>query len=363
MTDSTLTGFHRHCLSKGLSFVSWRMPGDNLPLTIPVKPVKIISGLLPLSTKGFIFAPFDISRDALWFKAEMLISGYKVEPGHFIDAGPDVKPEIAPALPHSTDKQSYIEGFNLMMDAIKAGKITKGVLSRAIRIPFQSTEHAPLLFNDLCQAFPEAFVYLLYAPVTGIWLGASPELLISSAGSRIRTMALAGTRPAGTQGEWGAKELDEQEWVSRYIKAKLEISGCSGIEQTPVYTAKAGNVEHLRTDFQAMATSDKVNNVLNNLHPTPAVCGWPVDEARDVIKDAEGYNRSFYTGYLGPVNIGNMTSLYVNLRCMQAIDNEAALYAGGGITKGSDAGKEWDETSIKSRTLLVEIEKIRNLAH
>ena len=98
------------------------------------------------------------------------------------------------------------------------------------------------------------------------------------------------------------------------------------------------------------------------MHPTPAVCGWPAAEALDLIRVTEEYPRSFYSGYLGPVNMERKTSLFVNLRCMQVGEQEAALYAGGGITINSVPEAEWEETTIKSRTLLAEIEKIQNLA-
>lgn len=368
MNTRNLTDFQHHCLKAGASFVSWRMPGEAVPVTIPRNPRILVDGLLPETEKGFIFSPFNKQSHPLWFKAEMAIFGNKVEEGYFISYIPDDKPKNNPddkypsGLPGETSKDEYLRSFNQMMELIRSGRIQKGVLSRIIRIPFDYIDEAPALFESLCYSFPSAFVYLLSSASTGVWIGASPELLLATGGSRITTMALAGTRPSGTQGPWGEKELEEQHWVARFISEKLLESGCIGIEQSATYTATAGAVEHIRTDFRAILQSKSPNALLKVMHPTPAVCGWPSEEAAKVISETETHNRSWYTGYLGPVNMEQKTSLFVNLRCMQADQTDAAIYAGGGITIDSDAEKEWEETSIKSLTLLAEIEKIRNLA-
>ncbi|HLO89717.1 MAG: chorismate-binding protein [Chloroflexota bacterium] len=368
MTAKDLTGFQQHCLKAGYSFVSYRMPGEPTPVTIPGRPRLLDPGTLPENEKGFLFSPYNSSRESLWFKAEMIIKGTGVEEGYFFT--PPVTPNqqrplIFPdnlELPQSTPESAYMNGIKSIISQIKQGTIQKAVLSRVIRLPFEVIAEAPLLFKNLSAAFPNAFVYLLYSPLTGVWLGATPELLLSSTGQRISTMALAGTRKAGTIGDWGKKEVVEQEWVSKYVREKLSESGCTGIEQSRTYTVLAGNVEHLRTDFVAMILGKNLQNLLNKIHPTPAVCGWPTKEASNIISSAENYDRSYYTGYLGPVNIDQKVTLFVNLRCLQAINSQAAIYAGGGITIDSDPVKEWEETSIKSRTLLGEIEKIRILA-
>ena len=74
--------------------------------------------------------------------------------------------------------------------------------------------------------------------------------------------------------------------------------------------------------------------------------------AKAKIKDIEKYERAYYTGYLGLVTPEKEISLFVNLRCMQVFKNEIALYLGGGITKDSNAEKEWAETNFKAETLL-----------
>jgi len=98
------------------------------------------------------------------------------------------------------------------------------------------------------------------------------------------------------------------------------------------------------------------------LHPTPAVCGLPKKITKDFILNNEGYNREYYSGFLGEINKDfvskeNNTDLFVNLRCMQITDNKAFIYVGGGITKDSIPENEWKETVNKSMT----IKKVLNL--
>jgi isochorismate synthase len=78
----------------------------------------------------------------------------------------------------------------------------------------------------------------------------------------------------------------------------------------------------------------------------------PKMEALAFIQQHEGYDREFYSGYLGPVNLEGETHLFVNLRCMKIQNNSATLYAGGGITEDSEPEKEWQETEMKCQTML-----------
>jgi isochorismate synthase len=115
----------------------------------------------------------------------------------------------------------------------------------------------------------------------------------------------------------------------------------------------------LKTDFTSSASviNGNVGNLLNNLHPTPAICGSPTKEALEIICSVEKHDREYYAGFLGPVGMENPIMLFVNLRCMQITDTNLILYAGGGITLESNPVDEWYETEIKAGTLLSVIKK------
>ncbi|MAB58387.1 MAG: hypothetical protein CL524_12710 [Aequorivita sp.] len=112
---------------------------------------------------------------------------------------------------------------------------------------------------------------------------------------------------------------------------------------------------HLRTDITGILKRGKatLTKIAAALHPTPAVCGRPQKFAKEFILQNEGYNREFYTGFLGPVNEnGASASLMVNLRCMKIENNTARIFVGGGITIGSQPADEWQETQNKMQTML-----------
>jgi isochorismate synthase len=94
-----------------------------------------------------------------------------------------------------------------------------------------------------------------------------------------------------------------------------------------------------------------LQQVIQLLHPTPAVCGFPKEQSKDFILENENYDRTFYTGFLGELNIENQTDLFVNLRCMEIEDAKAHLFMGCGITKDSIPEKEWEESINKSATM------------
>lgn len=383
MMDYTdLMGFQRECLLTKQPFVSYRLPSTSSPVTLISNEQPLILRLnswLPEDEKGFIFAPFDVNMPSIWYRADQLLYGHnllEIHRSYTTVHSIDIKLSAGknqhfspPPLPAPTTKDNYLNQVEKVLNAIHEGTIQKAVLSRNLRIPFHRDAEAPLLFNRMMERFPGAFVYLVSFPRLGCWLGASPELLLNAEvvpnlnnQLQIETMALAGTRKVKSPGPWGQKEIDEQEWVVKYIEERLNNAGCTNMEKSETYTCSAGNVEHLRTNFSARISSIKLDWLLHEMHPTPAVCGWPAAEALEIIKATEDYPRSFYSGYLGPVNMDQRTSLFVNLRCMQASETEAALYSGGGITNNSVPEDEWEETAIKSRTLLAEIEKIQNLA-
>src|SRR5690606_32711850 len=108
-------------------------------------------------------------------------------------------------------------------------------------------------------------------------------------------------------------------------------------------THRAGSLLHLRSDITGILKNGKatLTTIAAAVHPTPAVCGSPRKAARDFIMENEGYDREFYTGFLGPImDNGASASLLVNLRCMKIYGNTARLFMGGGITIGSQPNEE-----------------------
>ena len=189
----------------------------------------------------------------------------------------------------------------------------------------------------------------------------TPEPLISLDSNNIfRTVALAGTRVFNpdipiSQVTWKQKEIEEQALVERYIISCFKKIRIREYEEYGPKTYRAGNLLHLRSDFfvdlNQVKYPELLTVMLRLLHPTSAVCGMPMAEAMEFLKHKEGYNRSFYSGYLGPVNIENETDIFVNLRCLKWLGSSAVLFAGAGITADSDPSAEFHESEVKMETL------------
>ena len=194
---------------------------------------------------------------------------------------------------------------------------------------------------------------LFSAPQCGIWLVATPEVLLAREADRWRTMALAGTMPYAEEiPQWSEKNVQEQAFVTQYIKNCIDRYS-DDITVTGPYTTRAGNLVHLRTDFSfALADDVRIGNLLADLYPTPAVCGLPKQKAHHYILDNETCDRSYYSGFSGPLNLDGHTTMYVSLRCMRILDDRYRLYAGGGILPQSEEQQEWNETAAKMQAML-----------
>ena len=217
-------------------------------------------------------------------------------------------------------------------------------------------------FTAACRRYVHSYVYLFHTPQTGFWLGATPEILLAGGKGEYRTVALAGTQflqEGKLTVPWSEKNIREQAFVTEYIGGCLRERGVRFTLEGP-YTATAGELAHLNTDIRFRLSSvEALGDILQALHPTPAVCGLPKEEAFRFILSHEGYDRSYYAGFLGRWEPEGKTALYVNLRCMQCGEGaeKIRLYAGGGILPASVCEEEWMETERKLQTMKYVISK------
>lgn len=304
--------------------------------------------------QGFVFAPFDESQIVLLpaHQSEIKMAFFEVT------LDPDgIQSSLK--VDRSEVKIVYESLISKAIQEIQSGRFSKVVLSRKETVKLLQFD-AVTIFQRLFNFNPTAFSYCFYHPKVGLWMGAFSEQLLKMKGATFFTSAVAGTQLfQGTLDvEWGYKEQKEQQYVSDFILEKLN-EAASNFTISPTYTIKAGTLLHLKTDIQGTVNlKSSLKLMLELIHPTPAVCGLPFDKAKEFIYKNEGYNREYYSGYLGELNTDFIsqqknTDLYVNLRCMkvdlQAL--EAHIYVGGGITKDSIPEKEWNETINKSKTI------------
>ncbi|MCK0131074.1 chorismate-binding protein [Flavobacteriaceae bacterium F08102] len=293
---------------------------------------------------GFVMAPFDPKEDVIGFPQEACTI-YEAEQVLGIAPFFSVK-----EIETSTAKLTHLLLVEKGLQFLKQKGCEKVVLSRQIRREVTQVDYLAA-FSSLLR-YSNAFVYCWYHPEKGMWIGATPETLLRVDGTRFCTMALAGTKVHGGEAsvQWGAKEIHEQKVVADFIQSQLaDVSLCV----SEPYTIKAGNVAHIRTDIQGeLGGVLSLQELIDRLHPTPAVCGIPVHLSKDFILTEEAYSRAFYTGYLGEYRVENQTKLYVNLRCMRLQNNCATIFVGGGITTDSVPELEWQETCEKSKLML-----------
>lgn len=250
--------------------------------------------------------------------------------------------------------EEYKEVFKRFITPLQEGEFQKLVLSRTAIQPL-SDDFSPLkAFVEACNNYPRMMIYLCHTPATGTWIGSTPEILLSGENKHWHTVALAGTMPM--QGEtmpngWTTKNKEEQALVADYVRNIVKKHG-GKLEEKGPYTARAGQLVHLKTDFlfQLKGTST-LGDLLKELHPTPAVCGLPKKEAYHFISTNEKHLRKYYSGFIGWLNPEGQTDIYVNLRCMEIIEKKAVLYAGGGILPSSEVELEWEETNEKMKTM------------
>jgi len=235
------------------------------------------------------------------------------------------------------------------IEAIQKSEFDKVVLSRKIVLKKQISIVAT--FQNLIATYPSAFRYLFFHPRIGLWMGATPEQLVKINQNQFETVALAGTQLYSENVIWTTKEIEEQQFVTDYITTKVK-NKVKQLIVTDVETVNAGNLIHLKSYIRGDLTSDfQANDLIQTLHPTPAVCGLPKERAIDFILKNEGYDRKYYAGFLGEYNKENLTDLFVNLRCLEVENDVVNIYVGCGITKDSIPEKEFIETENKSMTM------------
>lgn len=314
---------------------------------------------------GFVVAPFAVSDACpiVLIRPDTVERRTVSEPAAAGDGG-----EVR--LTVTSDREAYMTDFASCHARLMSGEYSKIVLARSGDLRTDVAVDAETLFLRACRTYPRMFVVLVHTPQSGTWLAATPEILLEGDGERWRTVALAGTMrleegqlgfdsPPSPHGDgaapgilWSTKNIKEQRYVATYIADSLKTLACDVTEEGPK-TVRAGNLVHLRSDFTfALKRGRNVGDVLTALHPTPAVCGLPKAATWRHIVEHEHTERSYYSGFMGPLNHEGRTSLYVSLRCMRRLDDRHfRLYAGGGLLRDSDAAQEWLETEAKMETM------------
>ena len=333
------------------SFALFRLPYEKkctLVVQTSDSPKELLSCNELTGQQGFVMAPFACSAEhpILLIRADEVLENLENLDGLDHLANLDSLETLATTL--TTDYHLDFANFH---SHLLNGDFQKLVLSRSITIQ-RTGEETPLqLFQRACDNYPRMMISLVYTPQSGLWLVSTPEILLSGNGSEWQTIALAGTMKYEDDLRWSDKNIQEQRYVATYITHQLEQFTHDFSEEGP-RTARAGHLAHLRSDFHfTLPDNTSVGALLQALHPTPAVCGLPKQSSFRFILQHEHHDRSYYSGFMGPLFLNGQTNLFVTLRCMQIFSNGYRLYAGGGLLKDSVEELEWQETETKLDTM------------
>lgn len=247
---------------------------------------------------------------------------------------------------NSIKRTEYLQLLEEFKSSFDKFGVKKAIFSR-IKLKNGDQKDAYSKYLALCEKFKgKAFIYLIASEKFGVWIGATPEIMVERENNNFNTVSLAGTKSEENK-NWTEKEYEEQDLVTQFIEQTLKKISVENLKIGKRETVFSGSVYHLKTKISFQYNAKDENFVLNQLHPTPAVCGLPRNNAQKLINKFEPHDRKLYTGLIGWKS--NKTSkIYVNLRCMQVTPKGYAIFVGGGITASSVPVDEWEETEFKA---------------
>jgi menaquinone-specific isochorismate synthase len=262
-------------------------------------------------------------------------------------------------------KETWIEQVEAAIDRIEGGDLRKVVLATALEVDLADEVDVPDTLERLRRTYPNCYRFLVQPTDDAAFFGPPPERLVKMNGRRVLTEALAGSVPRGETPEADAEYAEslveseklqhEQQLVVDAICEQLEPLG--NVAEGKQSVRQLTNIQHLQTSITATLYEDgHVLDIVEALHPTPAVGGLPPDQAWDVIRETESFERGWYAAPVGWFDDAGDGEFAVGIRSGVAGGRSATLFAGCGIVADSDPEEEWEEVQPKYRPILDELE-------
>ncbi len=230
--------------------------------------------------------------------------------------------------------------------------LQKVVLTRQLQLKSGAEVPHRKMLEHLAQKYPACSILSVNLG-QGTLLAASPEKLFEMTSEHVYCDALAGTFPANAGMADRQMERFEHAPVVQAITAALQPF-CFDIKtETRATAVSLQSLSHLHTPVRARPRPDlHAIQLIDALHPTPAVGGVPLRDALTWIREHEHFSRGWYTGAFGWIGDNQEAQMSVVLRCALVQDKLVRLYAGAGITPVSDPEKELKETELKLEAML-----------
>lgn len=306
---------------------------------------------------------------------EFSLSGKMFSITHSV--GPSDRETDDPQRPKTLQSLENIQHWKGMIEEAKKQiseqRLKKVVLARKLSIAHEHQPDAHAIVEELLLAYPDCYVFAFNPKGSSYFVGATPERLARFTPTQVETESLAGSTMRGRN------SLEDEVLAGQLLNSKkdrlehnivieaieedlvpyserLELSKAPQVKKLP-------NVQHLYTPISATFKKGiSRTNVLKDLHPTPAVGGFPRSEALRFIKEEENFNRGWYASPIGWINSHGVGEFYVAIRSGLIDDHHAHLYAGCGIVEDSDPEKEWIETELKLQPMIQAISKANQTA-
>jgi menaquinone-specific isochorismate synthase len=260
------------------------------------------------------------------------------------------------------EKKRWVKNVNKALEKIDSGMVQKIVLSRQVDLKLSENIFISKVLEKLGERYPRCYVFA-FRKNDSIFFGASPEKLAKISNEWIEADALAGSISRGNTEEkdnefanellTNKKDIAEQQIVVSFIKDSFSLF-CNEVifDENPIIR-KLPNIQHLWTPIKGkISPKQSLFSILQELHPTPAICGVPWDKARDSIIKMEPHNRGLFSGMIGWFNFNNEGEFAVAIRSALLKDKSIYAFAGCGIVNGSDPEFEYAESELKLKPIL-----------
>ncbi len=257
-----------------------------------------------------------------------------------------------------TSNSSLKKVVNRGIQLIEKGILEKIVLANRIKIKFKNKLDLIEILKRLKKNHPNTCRYVWKRNSNDILFGASPEKLFSFTKPNLTLEALAGTISTDSNFKKllkSTKDLKEHNYVTQYLIQCLEVSKIKNFKKSDIKVNSFGDISHLQTLIFSKVENICPFELLKNLHPSPAVCGYPKNAALDWINTLESFPRGNYASPMGWVDSSGNASFLLAIRGARYVEENIEFIAGSGIVSGSVLEKEIDEIKLKFESIVKQI--------
>ncbi|WP_288261663.1 chorismate-binding protein [uncultured Prochlorococcus sp.] len=257
-----------------------------------------------------------------------------------------------------TSKINLKHVINRGIQLVEQRILDKIVLANRIKIKLKNKLDLVEILKRLKKNQPNTCRYVWKRNSKDILFGASPEKLFSYTKPNLTLEALAGTISTNSNPNnllRSSKDLKEHNYVIHYLIKCLEVSKIKNFKKSDIKVNTFGDIAHLQTLIFSKVEKIFPFELLKNLHPSPAVCGYPKNEALDWINTLESFPRGNYASPMGWVDKSGNASFLLAIRGARYLDENIEFTAGSGIVSGSVLEKEIDEIKLKFESIVKQI--------